>query len=96
MAKHCRTGPQEPPEARLSHEECLAKVRVLLWARYGLEPGDVDSKVIRNAWCQGESVEECVAWIADKYDLTEIMGGHIRRRAGLVIRSAVRSFLLIK
>ena len=95
MAKHCCTGPQEQPEARLSHEEYLAKVRALLRTRYGLEPGDVDSKVVRKAWCGAESVDQFVAWVAEKYDLTEITGGHIRRRAGLVIRSAVRSFRLI-
>ena len=58
-----------------SRQDCLAKVRGLLWARYGLEPGDVDSKVVRNAWCGGEFVDQFVAWIADKYDLVEITRG---------------------
>ena len=59
-----------------SRQECLAKVRALLWARYGLEPGDVDAKLLHGAWQQGESVDQFVAWIADKYDLVEITGAH--------------------
>ena len=48
-------------------------VEQILNDKYGINPDDcTDDDVMRNAWDNGETAEEFVEWVSDKYDLTDI------------------------
>jgi hypothetical protein len=52
----------------------------LLKATYGLEPVDVDMERISNFLSRGDSPEELIQWIGEKYVLVEVKATHWRDR----------------
>ena len=53
----------------------LNAVDDLLESRYGMTSKDVDTASIAGCQDDGWSPDECVQWIAGKYELVEIDGG---------------------
>jgi len=54
-------------------KEFKADVEQIFNDKYGINPDDcADDQVIEDAYENGETPEEFVEWVAEKYDLTDI------------------------
>ena len=65
----------------VSFIDYLNAVDDLLETRCGITSADTDTAGIAAAQDDLWTPEACMAWLAEKYDLTEIKGGHLRRGA---------------